>query len=276
MLTQIQVFFVDELFYTLVLALARVGILLFMIRVFAVPTFRIISWAVMGWVILSAVIVVFMTIFQCTPISYNWEGWKGDMDSASCIDVNALGYAAAGAGIAQDITIIILPLPIIASLQMSMRKRLQTLFMFSLGIFIVITSCIRLRYLVQFAKSLNPTWDNTDVVIWTSLEVNVTVIVLCLPTLRVILVRLFPTFFGTTSTNTPAKTLTTPRSVSRRVEYEDLSDGGSSVGQSREHIGDEVELREKVGNRPTVADPGESSYTGNRTQISAGPWSDQR
>lgn len=261
-------FFVDELFYTLVLALARVGILLFLIRVFAIPVFRVISWIVVGWVTLSTIIIISMTIFQCTPVNYNWDGWKGGMDSARCLDVNALGYAAAATGIAQDLVILVLPLPIIASLQMTMKKRLQTLLMFSIGVFVLITSCIRLRYLVQFAKSLNPTWDNTDVVLWTCFEVNVTVIVLCLPTMRVLLVRQFPTLFGSTSTNTPAKTTTAPHSVSRRIGYEDLSDEGPSEGHTAGQMGDEVELREKVWARQTVVDHGQSSYTGNRTCIS--------
>jgi hypothetical protein len=250
-----QLFFIDELFYTAVLALCRVSLLLFLIRVFSVATFRRICWCVIAWVVLSAVAIILMTIFQCWPISYNWEGVFGDFGAHKCVDVNALAYAAAGIGIAQDLTILLLPLPIIAQLNMPLRKRLQTLFMFSLGIFAVLASCFRLRYLAQFAKSLNPTWDYTNPVIWTSLEVKVTVIVLCLPTLRVIFARLIPSVFGTSQKSAPTKTLT-PHSGSRsarRNQYEDLSDGAASLEPVRQPWESDIELQGDFKHSPTGA-----------------------
>ncbi|KAM0818047.1 hypothetical protein AB5N19_03854 [Seiridium cardinale] len=246
--TALKIFFIDELFYTIVLALCRVSLLFFLIRVFSVPTFQKICWIVIGWVVLSAIIIILMTLFQCWPINYNWEGVFGDFGAHKCLDVNALAYAAAGMGIAQDLTILLLPLPIIAQLNMSFKKRLQTLFMFSLGIFVVLASCLRLRYLTQFAKSLNPTWDYTNPVIWTSLEVKVTVIVLSLPTIRVLLANLIPSVFGTSQKSTPTKKFT-PHSGSRstgRNQYEDLPDGIATFEPARQLWEDDIELRDDI------------------------------
>lgn len=86
--------------------------------------------------------------------------------------------------IAQDVIVLLLPLPLLARLNMSWRKRGSIMLMFSLGIFAVITSSIRLRYLIIMAKTTNPTYDYTDVIIWTALEVDVSVIVACMPTIR--------------------------------------------------------------------------------------------
>ncbi|KAK6081220.1 CFEM domain-containing protein [Seiridium cupressi] len=127
---------------------------------------------------------------------------------------------------------------------MSFKKRLQTLFMFGLGIFVVLASCLRLRYLTQFAKSLNPTWDYTDPVIWTSLEVKVTIIVLSSPTIRVLLAKLIPSVFGTSQKSTPTKKFT-PHSGSRstgRNQYEDLPDGIASFEPARQLWEDDIEL----------------------------------
>ncbi|KAH8652081.1 hypothetical protein BX600DRAFT_527222 [Xylariales sp. PMI_506] len=274
-------FFVDELFYTATLALSRVGLLFFLIRIFAVPTFRRICWGVMAWVCLTCVLIIFLTIFQCTPVSYNWEGWTGEIQNYKCIDINALAYAAASIGIAQDVAILVLPLPIIAGLNMPLKKRLMTLFMFSLGIVVVITSAFRLRYLVQFSASLNPTWDYTDAVIWTSLEVNVTVIVLCLPTIKVLFARLLPSIFGSTAgtrrTNAthPSRVQTTSTATPRRNKYEDISDAASSGSQApvRRHWDSDMELGPTLG--PTYSD-GESDkdkeflQLGPKTYVSAG------
>ncbi|KAI1852711.1 hypothetical protein JX266_002252 [Neoarthrinium moseri] len=262
----LKLFFIDELFYTAILALCRVCLLFFLIRVFSVTTFRKICWIVIAWVVVTAIIILFMTIFQCTPIRYNWEGWTGEFGDAKCIDVNALAYAAAAMGIAQDIAILLLPLPIIAQLNMPLRKRLLTLFMFSLGIFAVLTSCFRLRYLLQFAKSLNPTWDYTDTVIWTSLEVKVTVIVLCLPTIRVLFARLLPSIFGTTQKSAPTKT-TTPKSGSaRHNNYVDLSDGTPSLEPARQPWDSDIELDRDIA-ASGGSNPSKERYTGQKIYV---------
>lgn len=196
----LQLFLIAELFYFLVLALGRIGILLFLLRVFPSAQFKRCVWIVTIWVGISTVLFLFLTMFQCTPVEYNWLGWTGDYQGpVSCRDINAQAYAAAGVGIAQDITIMLLPLPQIFGLQMSVRKKVMTVFIFSLGIFVVITSCIRLHFLMQFAKSQNATWDNTDAVVWTHAEVSVTVLVLTMPSLRAALAQFFPRLFGSSS-----------------------------------------------------------------------------
>lgn len=230
-----QLFFIDELFYTLVLGLCRISITLFLMRIFQSHGFSVIGFVVVGWVSLTTAIIIFMTAFQCHPVHWNWDGWTGAMGPASeaCIDVNALSYAAAGMGIAQDLTILLLPLPMVMGLKMALRRRLLTLFMFSLGIFVTITSCIRLRFLVQFSTSDNPTWDNSDAVIWTHAEVVVAVIVLTLPALRMALATFAPRLFGSSNASV-AHTLGPPSSSrpSRKTALS-FSHGPSSGARSR-------------------------------------------
>lgn len=57
---------------------------------------------------------------------------------------------------------------------------------------------MRLQSLVFFAKTSNPTWDNLAVSQWSTVEINVGIICACMPSLRVLLVRLFPKLLGTT------------------------------------------------------------------------------
>ncbi|KAL2759588.1 hypothetical protein ACRALDRAFT_1060380 [Sodiomyces alcalophilus JCM 7366] len=137
-----------------------------------------------------------MQIFQCTPIEYNWLGWKGQFGPHRCLNVNMLVNVAAGFSIAQDVVILALPLPLLYGLNMSWRSKVGVIIMFSLGIFITITSCIRLQYLITFAESTNPTWDYADTLIWSGLEVSVSVIVTSLPTLRMFFKRVLPGMFG--------------------------------------------------------------------------------
>ncbi|KAI0013573.1 hypothetical protein F4779DRAFT_342542 [Xylariaceae sp. FL0662B] len=192
----LKVIFVNEFLCTAVLGLCRVGILLFLKRVFANPRFRIICWVVITWIVITTTVVIFLRLFQCLPLQYNWEGWKGDIDNYRCLDVETLSLAIASLGLIQNVVILLLPLPmLLAQLNMRLNQRLLTLFMFSLGIFVVAISGVRLRCLVEFAKSLNLTWDSTDMVAWTSAEASLSVVILCLPAAGTLLVRYVPQLF---------------------------------------------------------------------------------
>lgn len=64
---------------------------------------------------------------------------------------------------------------------------------------VTVVSIIRLHALVTFAKSSNATWDNFPVSLWSTVEINVGIMCTCMPTLRLLLVRLFPALGGSTS-----------------------------------------------------------------------------
>lgn len=61
---------------------------------------------------------------------------------------------------------------------------------------VTVVSCLRLQSLVHFATSNNPTWDQVEVVRWSNIEINIGIVCACLPAIRVILVRMFPTILG--------------------------------------------------------------------------------
>ena len=48
--------------------------------------------------------------------------------------VSALGYAAGGISVAQDVVILLLPIPELLKLQMNIKKKLNVMFMFNIGI----------------------------------------------------------------------------------------------------------------------------------------------
>jgi hypothetical protein len=52
---------------------------------------------------------------------------------------------------------------------------------------------------VQFANSKNPTWDNLATAQWSTIEINVGIICACMPSMRVLLLKIFPRLKGTTN-----------------------------------------------------------------------------
>lgn len=85
-------------------------------------------------------------------------------------------------------------------------------------------SALRLQSLIHFAKSDNPTWDQWTTAYWSIIEINVGMICSCLPTLRLILVRLAPETFGSANRTPHLRELrsTSRTKASRTKEETDL------------------------------------------------------
>lgn len=61
---------------------------------------------------------------------------------------------------------------------------------------VTVVSFLRLASVRHYASTSNPTWDQWDIVWWSTIEVEVGLICTCLPAMRLILVRLAPQVFG--------------------------------------------------------------------------------
>lgn len=183
--------YVAESFYLAVLALAKISILCFYLRIFPNPRFRLLTRVVMGWVGLSGVASLLCQVLQCVPVAFVWEGWKkGEFGPHACLDLEALTYASAGSNIAQEVAILCMPLPIVARLRIPLRARLGAAVMFSLGVFVLATSCARLWTIYSFGDSPNPTWDSVDIMVWSGVEASISIMVPNLPAIRVVAGRL--------------------------------------------------------------------------------------
>ncbi|KAK7948151.1 uncharacterized protein PG986_009037, partial [Apiospora aurea] len=190
--TALKVLYVDGVFYFAVVGLCRIVMLCFLLREFPYEWFRKTAFGMMIFTGTTTVLCVFLQIFQCLPVSYIWLGWKDASMSHTCLDISGLCYAATLLAISQDIMIIALPLPLIRSLNAGLRKKVAISVVLFLGIFILTSACLRLHYLVLSANSTNPTWDYTDALIWTTLEVDVSVIVVSLPAIRAFATQILP------------------------------------------------------------------------------------
>ena len=70
--------------------------------------------------------------------------------------------------------------------------------MFSIGLIATLVSILRLRSLVHFGRTRNPTWDLVDLTIWSVTESKVGIICACLPMAAVFFTRLAPQWLGMT------------------------------------------------------------------------------
>ncbi|KAI8933501.1 hypothetical protein NX059_009238 [Plenodomus lindquistii] len=202
-------YFLGEIFYVTALGISKLSILFFYLRVFPAKDFRMKIHAVMGVCVAYTVAFFFATTLQCIPVSMAWNQWDG-LHKGRCNDIHLQGWIAAGINIVLDAWVMILPLNNLAKLNMKLKQKLMVMSMFSVGIIVVFTSCMRLYSLVHFANSKNITWDYVEAGYWSLLEIDVSIICGCMPALRLLVSIMAPKMKMTFASSKGDSKLTDP------------------------------------------------------------------
>ncbi|CAH0021608.1 unnamed protein product [Clonostachys rhizophaga] len=125
--TALKYFYICESFYILGLALCKVSVLFFYLCIF--PSHRFI-------------IAIYISMAIIMPIYWVWHGWRLAYYRDRCMDIYTITFVAAGLNIFQDLVVLLLLLTSLFRLKMEKKSKLGIIVMFSLGIFVTITSCI--------------------------------------------------------------------------------------------------------------------------------------
>ncbi|KAK1981120.1 hypothetical protein LZ30DRAFT_658100 [Colletotrichum cereale] len=176
----LQLFYATQMFYVMKQVTAKVSICAMYLRIFVARWSRIAVIGIIVSLVVQHFLFFFMVLFQCTPIQSIWDR----SIPGSCLNITAIGYAGAALTITYDFILIVLPLPQLLKLNISMRKKLVPIFLLTLGSVACVASMIRLKFLVSFANTFDATWDNVEIVIWSTLEINLAMICGSLPALR--------------------------------------------------------------------------------------------
>lgn len=127
-------FYVMQVLYFGHLALIKVAMLLFFIRIFPQRGVKRILWATIALNVVGGILLVLMAIFQCTPVKYMWEQWGDDPGyDGRCLNRNALVWAHAGWNIALDLWMLAVPLTQVRKLHMHWKRKLGVAAMFIVG-----------------------------------------------------------------------------------------------------------------------------------------------
>ncbi|KAH8595616.1 hypothetical protein B0O99DRAFT_151461 [Bisporella sp. PMI_857] len=195
-----KIFYYSEMLYVIAISLVKVSILLFYHRVFVNRNFRILNHVAIASVAAFAISITLVIIFQCWPVYAVWDR----MVPHKCINMNALTLACGSISVAQDVFILLMPLPQIICLHMDFKKRMILLSMFSVGTLACVTSVVRLKYMIDFGHTQDPTWDNAIPAVWSVVELSIATICACLPSMRALLARWLPRMFDISSAAAPA------------------------------------------------------------------------
>ncbi|RBR06325.1 hypothetical protein FVER53590_07611 [Fusarium verticillioides] len=187
-------FWLLEIFYFAQVSLLKTSLLFFYLRIFPGNAQKLL-WGTIIFNSVFGVLFMFLAAFQCTPVSYFWLNWDGE-HKGTCMNSTAIGWANASISVAVDVWMLAVPMWYLRKLKLHWKKKIGVAAMFIVGTFVTVVSIIRLQFLVDLGSSHNPTYDQTDISIWSTVEINVGIICASMPALRVILVRLFPSLGG--------------------------------------------------------------------------------
>ncbi|KAL3965154.1 hypothetical protein ACCO45_002158 [Purpureocillium lilacinum] len=229
-------FYVMEVIYFTQVGLLKLALLFFYIRIFSstAESVRALLWATTVFTAGFGIAFIVAAVFQCDPISFFWTKWDGE-HQGRCMSINAIAWSNAAISIALDVWMLAIPISQLKQLRLSWRKKAGASIMFCTGAFVTIVSILRLKLLVDFGSdSINPTWDNFQITCWSTVEMNIGIICVCLPSLRLMVIRTFPRVFNTIY-----------GANSRQTRHSDMSKGDKErrEGRANDKRGEQDEVQ---------------------------------
>jgi hypothetical protein len=129
----LHIYYFEEMMYITSLGLTRVSILLLYVRLFSTGAFRSYAYALIGFHLVYIAAFDIPFLLQCRPINLAWNWWDGEHEGV-CLNINAIGWSAAGVNIGLDLVTIMLPMPRLAKLKLSWHKKVPVVLIFLLGL----------------------------------------------------------------------------------------------------------------------------------------------
>ncbi|PHH63444.1 hypothetical protein CDD81_5823 [Ophiocordyceps australis] len=130
----------------------------------------------------------FASLFACRPITAIWDAnTKGH-----CFPLSIIPYASAVSSCVMDLYVLLLPLPVVWSLNLSFTWKLRILAVFNLGLMACVASIIRLVMSPRIQKSADLTWILSKIAVWGLLEVDLGILCACLMLLPAFLGQVIP------------------------------------------------------------------------------------
>ncbi|KAB8264370.1 hypothetical protein BDV32DRAFT_145618 [Aspergillus pseudonomiae] len=181
LITGSKYLFIAIFFFDASVCLPKISAVFFYARVFRSNNraFRINLWIigalVSGWLISAEI----STIFQCNPIAKAWDTTL----PGTCIKQYDWYLSTAILSTVIDFYILILPIPMIWSLKMSLRRRIYLLICFFMTYSVIVLSLGRLVAVVNIVPIMpnDLTWEFPLYLYWSILEGSISIVSISVP-----------------------------------------------------------------------------------------------
>ncbi|KAK3939575.1 hypothetical protein QBC46DRAFT_143905 [Diplogelasinospora grovesii] len=161
-------------------------------------TYQHIIWGIITACSMFHLAFLLVQINLCQPAAKQWDP---TITWGSCLPGVPVYTSMASITIIFDLTVMLVPFPVLLKSQIQTRKKLVLLGLFGLGLFITVIQIIRIQTVKQLANYI----DSAPLILWSTVENNLGIIVANVPTLAP-LIKYYNerSRRGGTSTNGPA------------------------------------------------------------------------
>lgn len=174
--------------YVPAVALAKVSILIFYLRINPASSFRYQVFFVLFVTVGYMIAICLALIFECHPIPKFWDPFV----EGKCVHVQDLYLANGILNVVTDFLVLLVPVPMLWALHVSSRQKFVLGGIFATGSLTCVLSAVRIYYVAVLLRTSD---TSRGVVIPTSLgivETNLSVICACLMVLRPFVRKYFP------------------------------------------------------------------------------------
>lgn len=120
--------------YAMPLALIKLSILAFFLRVFPDPKFRRVVHATMAFIMIMTIGYGIVFALQRKPLRVFWEGWKEKDPPGMMLDTNASAISHGSINVALDVWMMILPMTQLWKIGIKQKKKFGIIAMFGVGV----------------------------------------------------------------------------------------------------------------------------------------------
>ncbi|KAJ2972262.1 hypothetical protein NUW58_g9222 [Xylaria curta] len=184
----LQIYFISsEVIYSVVIVSVKWSILAFYRRIFPQRWFHLALLGVAVFMGAWMFTTVFAIIFQCLPIEFNWDQ---TIESGHCIAIGQFALVTSILNVVTDVSILVLPLPLVWELNVTPRRRWTLSVLFALGGGACVVGITRAAWIGRLNATVDPTWDNVTAVYLSTIEVLVGFLVSSIPSYPVLFHRI--------------------------------------------------------------------------------------
>ena len=169
--------------------------------------FKRLTTATLVVVNFAGIALTFLNIFQCHPVSAAFENSR--QTTGHCTDIVTLYLSSAPVNIVTDLALLFLPLPILTAMMLPRNQKMILIVTFSFGAFVAVVDVVRIAYLqsASLARLQNTSahmvdergdfsWIASLSFMWSAIEVHVGIICACVPGVKPLAARVFPSLLG--------------------------------------------------------------------------------